>query len=652
MRPSLKSLGQSAALILGVIAFAALTLNALRSDQGPNPVYDMAAWAAWAGDDPINALVMLVSAILAGFGAWGTVSNLIRPNASRADVTEASQQTRDVVVETAAAAATRDADLAAHLARVEAKIEAMSRSAGAAPDAGRSAGVSQALASIAASVDAGTADARDALRQEDPRAVVDALMATEGPERLQRLKEAAALAAGFDVARAARAHALAVEIEPEPIALLDLARLRWDLRQIDDGVAAALRAADLTSDPVQRGEALVLAASIAMSGDRHDEAERHLTQAAEALDALGRKAKGEPDARRQLAILNSARGDLARARGDLVAAQPAYALSAEILSALAAARPESLWRQRDLFVVQERLGDVAQANRDLKAARAAREFCLMIASELVERAPDDSQPLWDVSTAHHKLGVLIGLEGGDREVALQAFERAVTLRERLHARDPGNVEWLRGLVVTLRHKGIALWNSTRSEEALATLDRAVVLTRRLDADPGADDVRDATATDLTRVGRGLARTDPPTQAVSPLTAAFDLRRRLAPTAADRDAALTAVCDVGQLLADVHRRSGDGQAALKVADVCLEVCLERRAADPTDKAWLDRTARLHGVRAEVHEGLAQWSEAADHFARSRAALLTLKAAGPGDPAAVERLIEVTREAEAAARAKAA
>jgi hypothetical protein len=39
-----------------------------------------------AGSDPVNALVLLVSALPAGFGAWGTVSNLINPNASRVDL--------------------------------------------------------------------------------------------------------------------------------------------------------------------------------------------------------------------------------------------------------------------------------------------------------------------------------------------------------------------------------------------------------------------------------------------------------------------------------------------------------------------------------------------------------------------------------------
>ena len=97
MNRTLKTFGRPAALILGALAFAALTVNALTSGQGPNPVSDVGAWTDWASRDPVNALIMLVSALLAGFGAWGTVSNLVNPNASRQDLTEAAEATQDTI---------------------------------------------------------------------------------------------------------------------------------------------------------------------------------------------------------------------------------------------------------------------------------------------------------------------------------------------------------------------------------------------------------------------------------------------------------------------------------------------------------------------------------------------------------------------------
>jgi|GEM_PF-3007606 len=620
MPSKLKSLGRPAALVLGCLAFAALTVHALRSEQGPNPVTDIGAWTSWAAADPVNALVMLISALLAGVGAWGTVANLLSPNASRDDLRAASERTGEAVRDADAASAGRDASLVEHLSRLERRIEEMSASA----DPASRKAVADALAAVAASDDEGSRAARNALRTDDPRAVIRALMETQGEDRAASLKQAGALAAGFDISTAMAAYDEAMTLAPDRYTALMLGRLRWDMAEFALAITLFKQAAEMAMTDLLRAEAKIFGASVAALVDV-DQAAALLVEARSLLESIPEGGE-DKDVRQQLFRVQLLEGDLARGRQEYAEARRIYGEAQALLQNLLKMNPADDGLRREVTLVHERLALVAEAQGDRQRARAELEAALTTSLERLGGSPNDPQALWDASGFHHQLADTF-MKDRDYETACVGYERAITIRERLHDRDPGNLEWLAGLITSLRRQGVCLLQLEQYAQGGVVAERMVALSDRLDRiSPDASLDRRA-ARLLGDLGVKLSENADPAPSKRLLESAFDMRLRLAALAKDPADALIEAYDIGEQLVLQQRRMPDIPAALKAVRACRDICLERRAALPDDANWMLRTARLHGISGEVHQQAGAWRDAAESFAQAQIAYLAYSRAAP-------------------------
>lgn len=644
MNRTLKTFGRPAALILGALAFAALTVNALTSGQGPNPVSDVGAWTDWASRDPVNALIMLVSALLAGFGAWGTVSNLINPNASRQDLTEAAEATRDTIRAADDASAGRDAEMTEHLRRLEAKIEAMARTAGAGPREQPAAGVAEALASVAASTTLDMAPAREAIRREDPRAVIAALMATEGPDRARRLKEAGALATDIATDTAIAAYEEAVRLEPDFDSLLALALLK---ARSGDGTPEARRALDLATSDLQRLSASSALALLLMSDDR-PEAKRILNEAAKVATRVRCAGSADDLTLHELRQLEMQRGNLAFEDGDYAAARRHFETVLSDLTAMAAERPDVAWIQRGVATVHERLASVARQTNNLPATRGALENALATYNDLLERDGEASATLAGLAEVHHALADLSILEKAEPSVALAGYRRAAALRERLYADDPSNARALADLIVSRRREIAALMK-------IDDMDRALAATGPLRRLADAATISNETAlynaaAILSVVGQACVRRGRVADALAPLRSALEVFERLIEAAPRGERFLSDVFAPSSALIDGLRQTGDLVGAIAIADRALAHCRRLLSGEPDNLEGLLASGQLNGVKGEAQQSAADWAGAAASFEAARVGFLAHAAAAGGEDAAESRRMADVCGAEAeAARA---
>jgi predicted negative regulator of RcsB-dependent stress response len=92
----------------------------------------------------------------------------------------------------------------------------------------------------------------------------------------------------------------------------------------------------------------------------------------------------------------------------------------------------------------ERIGDVRGVEGDRKGAREAHQKALAIRERLAAQDPGNAGWQRDVSVSYNKIGD-VRLNEGDRKGALAAYEKALAIRERLVAQDPSNALWQRCL---------------------------------------------------------------------------------------------------------------------------------------------------------------------------------------------------------------
>ena len=643
MDKALKTIGRPAALILGALAFAALTVNALTSGQGPNPVSDVGAWGDWASRDPINALIMLVSALLAGFGAWGTVSNLVNPNASRQDLSEAAEATRDTIRAADDASADRDAGMADHLRRLEAKIEAMTLAVGETGRDGRATGLAETLASVAASTSAELAPARDAIRREDPRAVIDALMKTEGPERARRLKEAGALASDIATDRAIAAYGEAVELEPDVESLLALAVLK---ARTGDGAPDARRALAQAGSDLERLSASSALALLVMTRDRA-EAKQILAEAAKSAARLRKSGASDEVTLHELRQLEMQRGNLAFEDGDYAAAKRHFETVLGDLRIMAAERPDKAWIQRGVATVHERLASVARQMSDLPAARGALENALATYNDLLERDGEAAATLTGLAEIHHALADLSIQEKAEPSVALAGYRRAGALRERLYSDDPSNPRALADLIASRRREIAALMKMGDMDRALAATGP---LRRLADAASTSNEMALYNAGSiLSVVGQACMQKGRVADAIGPLRSGLEVVQRLIDEAPNSERFLDEVFKPSVMLSDALRQTGDTAGAIAAADKALKSSRRLLSIEPEHLEALHASGQLNGVKGEAQQAAGDWPGAAVSFEDARVGYLAhASATGPGETSDQSRqMAELCgREAEAA------
>ena len=195
-------------------------------------------------------------------------------------------------------------------------------------------------------------------------------------------------------------HLLVADPERGAAELEDLDRAWSGSARHEDLAALSGALTELDTSQMLRGRPLVRArlvvaqhcADLAGAASLGDLANQ-LLQAAEALD----------DAR----IIGDAYllvGDVARARGDLAAAEQAFSQSLAISERLTTLDPANTGWQRELAVAYNRVGDVAQARGDLAAAEQAFSQYLAIFERLTTLDPANTDWQRGLADAQSRIG--------------------------------------------------------------------------------------------------------------------------------------------------------------------------------------------------------------------------------------------------------
>ncbi|MDQ1739843.1 MAG: hypothetical protein QOE53_1495, partial [Pseudonocardiales bacterium] len=197
-------------------------------------------------------------------------------------------------------------------------------------------------------------------------------------------------------------------------------------------------------------------------------------------------------------------GDVARARGDLAAADHAFAQALAISERLAALDPTNTGWQRDLARAHNRVGDLAQTRGDLAAADHAYTQDLAISERLAALDPTNTGWQRDLANAHSWVGHLAQTRD-DLAAADHAYTQALAILQRLTALDPTNTGWQRNLAAA--HSRVGHLAQTRGDLAAAdhAYTQALAISDRLAAlDPTNTDWQRDLANAHNRIG-DLAR---------------------------------------------------------------------------------------------------------------------------------------------------
>jgi len=124
---------------------------------------------------------------------------------------------------------------------------------------------------------------------------------------------------------------------------------------------------------------------------------------------------------------------------------------------------------------------------DLNGATKAREMVVKKAQEyldsLAQEAGEDHELLWELSTAHLKLGDVQGRPGfsrtGDTGAALQSYDKSLTTRRRLAELDPNNPQYQLGLAETLSRFGPIFQVLGNPNAAVEKMREAMEITDKL-----------------------------------------------------------------------------------------------------------------------------------------------------------------------------
>lgn len=445
MRTFLKPQHRSLLLILSVIVAAAVAVNSLQTNGGPNPIYDPRAWSEWIDKAPVSAFMSLIATAMAALGAWAAISGLFKPqSATKADVDE----------------------MRTAIEGMHRQLVAMAAQQGRHLDGVATTHVDQALEAVANSDSAALANARTALKDGDPAGVVDALMASAEASAAERYRQAGAIAYAFDTGRSLEAYSKAGELDPADIwTQIQLARLLQTAGTLKEARAHAEQA--LTSASTSRERAIALdvlgdieraegnpassfasfeqSLQISLDGANGLTADAGQLAEPRSRDALISAAKAARSYKRSVESNLAAADVRGREKEDLSMSQSTFIV--DLLTDPAIKRISAsgdVAPLRDLGVSYEKMGDLALAAKDVFSAKKMYAGSLAIATELVRRDQSDEILLRDLSVRENKAGdVSLSLRNFDD--ARRHYESGLAIRTDLAARDASNLRRQRDL---------------------------------------------------------------------------------------------------------------------------------------------------------------------------------------------------------------
>ena len=298
--------------------------------------------------------------------------------------------------------------------------------------------------------------------QGSSRLAIRRMLAKAQPERFRELSAQAASIFEADTRPAGRIewlyHLLTADPERGVTELQALSRAWWSTIRHEELAALAAMLVELDDSRLLRGAAMIRARLI-VTWQRLARS----TSAASAASAAGAATLSEPA--RQL--LEAARaigdarltgdacclvGDVARASGELVAAQQAYAEDLAISEELAELHPASHSLRWDLGCAFGRVAQLEQLRGNLIAADEAYNQCLAIFRRLSGPDPANIGWLRELALAYCRCGDL-ARQRKNRAAAGIAYAQFLTVSEQLTALDPGNTSWQHGLAVAHARAG-------------------------------------------------------------------------------------------------------------------------------------------------------------------------------------------------------
>jgi tetratricopeptide (TPR) repeat protein len=235
-------------------------------------------------------------------------------------------------------------------------------------------------------------------------------------------------------------------------------------------------------------------------------------------------------AQRDLSLSRIQLGDLYLRRGapgDQERALEIFEAALGILALLVKASPNDAQAQRDLSLSRGKLGDLylrRGASGDGERALESYEAALAIDERLAKVSPNDAQAQRDLSVSHGKLGDF-HFGAGDRERARESYEAALAIRERLVEASPIDAQARRDLSVTLERLARLLAAEGEMPLALARTGQALAGHQEIfDAAPSAE-TAEGLALALNVRGRMLLESQRE-EGVRDLAAAFGLLEQL------------------------------------------------------------------------------------------------------------------------------
>jgi tetratricopeptide (TPR) repeat protein len=312
--------------------------------------------------------------------------------------------------------------------------------------------------------------------------------------------------------------------------------------------------------------------------DRAVALQQQLTKSGQTTPALR---ESEADA------LNEISFALARI-GETTDAYAAADRARQLYADLVQADPGSARRRNGLAISYSRLGNALMRQSKYADALAAYEQDRDLTQQLVAADPANAEWQDNLSTANEKIGDALTQQGRMEPAklasALDAYQAALAIRQKLNARDQVTDAWRFGLAVAYSKVGGALNFQRKSAEALTSYRNALpILLQLTTAQPGNSEWQNELAVLYGKIGE----------------------------------------------ASLAQRSN--AEALDAFQNCLAVLQRLLAHDPENGEWQDMSALAEEESADVLKVQGKLAEALDAYRKSLAIKQKLAAADPGNNA---------------------
>jgi tetratricopeptide (TPR) repeat protein len=348
-------------------------------------------------------------------------------------------------------------------------------------------------------------------------------------------------------------------------------------------------------------------------------------------------------------------GELLQYAGDLKGAAEIDRKGVRLAERLAAMQPSSLPVLSELAVAYENLGNVTGNNEmpnlgDAKGALELFQKARSIFEKLAAENPTNREQRMFLSAIYARIGALRqALDNKEGSVA--AYRQAIAAGEQLMRQDPVNVMYRRQAATENRAISLVLIRTGNLEEAQKFGDRSAQLFEQLAKDDPADmEAQDALADSYWSQGYLLAKANDSVHALRYYDSAVAIYDSI--MAKHPGNLPNGLRTVYQLAADLGIKTGDTGRALRNAQKELEIDDRLLAADSGNAGAQRNRGVAYTQIGQVHERLGEWREARSWYQRGLDVWVDLRKKGTLIPMYAFKLDEATQNVAKCNRALAA